>query len=279
METLDFAKFYIERGWRVFPLLPRDKHPAIIGAHPKGHPCKGECGKEGHGFHDATLDIKKIEEWIGRYPNCNLGIATGEASGFFVLDIDQQHNGENSLSQLVSKYGSLPDTPISHTGGGGRHILFSSHGYDVGNSAGKLGIGIDTRGNGGYICAPNSLHPSGRRYEWDKNYPPSKIDISQPPDWLVFMLQEEKQQQVVTTSSDGAYISGQRNSALTSLAGSMRRRNMDVESIFLALNAENLNKCVPPLTEDEVRAIALSVSRYTPQAAPSMQSKDRVVTE
>ena len=280
MNTLDFAKFYIEKDWSVFPLQPHGKFPIIPAAHEKGNSCKGECGKEGHGLHDATKDITKVAEWISRYPDCNIGIATGQKSGFFVVDIDTGHNGENSLSGLIEKYGELPKTPISNTGGGGRHILFSSQGNDVRNTAGRLGMGIDTRGDGGYICAPNSTHPSGRIYSWDQTCPPSKVEISQPPEWLLFMLHEEKQAIITGQSVEGAYITGQRNNALTSLAGTMRRRGMTEEAIFLALNAENLNKCVPPLSESEVRLITASTMRYAPQTEPQhVQSRDRVTAE
>lgn len=57
---------------------------------------------------------------------------------------------------------------------------------------------------------------------------------------------------------------GSRNSTLTSLAGTMRARGMTEESIHVALLAENISRCNPPLDESEVKTIAHSVSRYQP---------------
>ena len=66
---------------------------------------------------------------------------------------------------------------------------------------------------------------------------------------------------------EGACIPrGERNARLTSLAGSMRRPGMSEEEILTALMEVNRNRCDPPLSEDEVRSIARSVSRYTPAA-------------
>jgi replicative DNA helicase len=262
VSTLQYAKFYIEQGWHVFPLLPRGKTPATE-----------------HGFQDATIDLTQINDWIARFPNCNLGIATGNTSGFFVLDIDAVHGGEESFNAITTKYGQIPPTPISHTGGGGRHILFKTNGMDIRNTASKIGQGIDSRGQGGYIAAPNSIHPSGKPYAWDTTYAPSKVAISNPPAWVLDLLTEKKETPQIQTMTDGAYIAGQRNSALTSQAGAMRRRGMAEEAIFVALNVENLNKCVPPLSEKEVQMIAKSVTRYDPQAAPELQPRDRVTAE
>jgi Primase C terminal 1 (PriCT-1) len=59
-------------------------------------------------------------------------------------------------------------------------------------------------------------------------------------------------------------VSGKRNGALFSLAGSMNRRGMSQKSIQAALLIENQEKCDPRLSEDEVLEIAKSVSRYEP---------------
>jgi len=58
--------------------------------------------------------------------------------------------------------------------------------------------------------------------------------------------------------------SGQRNSTLTSLAGTMRRRGMSDREMFAALFIVNHFRCVPQLSEAEVAGIAKSVARYSP---------------
>ncbi len=59
---------------------------------------------------------------------------------------------------------------------------------------------------------------------------------------------------------------GQRNPALSSLAGTMRRRGMTPGEIAVALAEVNRNRCRPPLPDDEVERIARSISRYAPAA-------------
>ena len=80
--------------------------------------------------------------------------------------------------------------------------------------------------------------PEAARYVAQKNKPETSRQIAGP-------IQE-----------------GSRNNALTSLAGSMRHRGMSEEGIFAALKVENENRCKPPVPENEVRAIARSISRY-----------------
>ena len=57
---------------------------------------------------------------------------------------------------------------------------------------------------------------------------------------------------------------GQRSSTLMACAGAMRRRGMSRRSIEAALLAENGARCVPPLVDAEIGAIASSVCRYDP---------------
>jgi len=65
-------------------------------------------------------------------------------------------------------------------------------------------------------------------------------------------------------AADGKIGAGGRNHALTSLAGTMRRRGMSCEAIEAALLAENIKSCDPPLPAAEVQTIARSISRYPP---------------
>ncbi len=63
-------------------------------------------------------------------------------------------------------------------------------------------------------------------------------------------------------SNDRSIPESSRNNTLTSLAGSMRRRGMSEAAICAALQAENIDRCTPPLDAAEVSAIAASVMRY-----------------
>jgi hypothetical protein len=68
---------------------------------------------------------------------------------------------------------------------------------------------------------------------------------------------------------------GERNAALTSLAGTMRRRGMSPQAIEAALLSENKARCDPSLPEKDVRDIARSVSRYKPVTVPQEEPKIR----
>ena len=148
---LDAALGYAARGCPVFPLAVRGKVPMIARA------------DGGRGFHDATTDEHQVRTWWTGWPLANVGIATGHA--FDVLDVDPEHGGEETLAALAVKHGPLPTTPEARTGSGGRHVFLLPDAR-VRCSAGRLGPGLDVRGLGGYVVAPPSVHPNGRRYVW-----------------------------------------------------------------------------------------------------------------
>jgi hypothetical protein len=60
---------------------------------------------------------------------------------------------------------------------------------------------------------------------------------------------------------------GQRNVALTSLAGTVRGRGCEADEILALLMVANQKRCRPPLPDREVRAIVQSVMRYQPDQA------------
>ena len=55
---------------------------------------------------------------------------------------------------------------------------------------------------------------------------------------------------------------GYRNDFLTSLAGTMRRKGINLDGIGKALQEVNQTLCEPPLVDDEVSQIAKSISKY-----------------
>lgn len=149
VELVIHALCYATLGWRVFPLVPRGKK-ALIKAWQ----------------HEASTNPNRIRAWWKRHPDANVGILTGKSSGLVVLDVDTDHNGDWSLMGIELLHGKLPKTLISYTGNGGYHYLFTYPSATIRNSVGKLGDGLDVRGNGGYIVAPPSQHPNGTKYVW-----------------------------------------------------------------------------------------------------------------
>jgi len=164
----DAAAAYAAQGWAVFPLAPRGKVPCIPRA------------DGGRGVHDAATDPHAVRAWWKRYPDANVGLATGAVSGLVVLDVDGEV-GRRTLEQLRERHG-LAVTPTARTGGGGLHLYFAHPGHRVGNSVRRL-PGLDLRGDGGYVVAPPSIHATGNPYVWELD--PSSAQPAPVPAWLL----------------------------------------------------------------------------------------------
>ena len=232
-------------------------------------PAKGKVPLTPNGFRDATKDPTQIRAWWREYPDANVAIPTGSISGFDALDIDLRHGGEGSLDELVRQHGPLPETAESLTGGGGHHVLFK-HGEGVKNAA-DIKPGIDVRGDGGYIVVPPSMHESGRSYAWEQSSRPEDVDIAEWPRWLLALLPSRNGSTPPAPAVGEEIPEGRRNATFCSLAGTMRARDMSRGAIEAALFEEN-KKCSPPLSENEIKKIAGSVSRY-PAPEPTKPSK------
>ncbi len=181
---LEWALAYAAHGWRVFPLWPvvdgqctcfRGAKCSDAGKHPLPR----------NGLHAATTDGDSIQRWW-RSSNCGIGLATGEASGVWVVDVDQKGDGALAWTELLAHHNDMrpPSNVWSTTGGGGEHWFFEWDSKEpVRNSASKIATGIDVRGEGGFVVLPPSIHRSGRAYEWGLC-----VDLDGPrcmsPQWL-----------------------------------------------------------------------------------------------
>jgi hypothetical protein len=108
----------------------------------------------------AAVDPAVVGEWWRRWPQANLGLATGRR--FDVLDLDGEQ-GVEALDAALSIAPTEHPGPVARTGGGGWHLLYAPTG--LGNRVGLL-PGMDWRGRGGLIVAPPSQHASGGHYRW-----------------------------------------------------------------------------------------------------------------
>lgn len=262
---LEAALAYAARGWPVFPLRPRQKVPATR-----------------HGFRDASTDPEQIRQWWRRIPAANIGIPTGEKT-FVAIDVDPAKGGADAFDALCDRHGGAPETIESQTGGGGRHLLFAPD-PRVGNTTSRLGPGIDTRGRGGYIVVPPSIHSSGREYTWELSSSPDQVKLAQLPDWLVppsgspipFLDTFGLRPPV----DDAPVPVGERNDTLARLAGKWIRQGLhqdQVETLAREWNASNPS----PLPDAEVVATCRSVGRTHARNAgvePPPEKKSRLLS-
>lgn len=169
------------RGFWVFPLGPGSKKPALRRRNWKDL---------------ATRDPQVIARaW--RRAAFNIGIACGP-SRLLVLDLDPSHgeppppewegarHGRDVLARLTAAH-RVPypiHTYRVATPSGGEHIYFTApETPKLGNSSGRLGWRIDTRGVGGYVVAAGSVLRGGAPYRLLDDRSPAPL-----PDWLITAL-------------------------------------------------------------------------------------------
>ena len=269
-EVLTSALAYAKLGWPVIPIYGLKTSPdgQFICTCSKGADCEspGKHPITSNGLKAASSDPDIVHSWFDWRPTANLAIATGGASGLVVLDVDPRHGGDKSLEELQHRHGRLPDTITAKTGGGGWHFFFQHPEGLVRNSTGRLGPGLDVKGDGGYVVAPPSQHASGGRYDWAEGDEPNTQVLVPPPTWLLELLVAKPPPTGGTVSPDEKIVQGERNDTLFSMACGMRRRKMSQSAIDAALLEENRTRCEPPLEENEVKRIAASAVRYSPIA-------------
>lgn len=241
VSSLERALAYLRRGWCVIPLRPSEKRPLIFWEqYQSEQPSEGD-----------------LRSWFTRWPDANIGIVTGRVSGLVVLDVDPGHGGEESVAKLEKSNTALPPTIRSRTGGGGCHVYFRHPGADETRNKVGFAPGLDLRGDGGYVAAPPSLHPSGNRYVWEKGCSPEERALAEAPRWLLDLVKEPGPRRGHPVSSWRQLIKegvdeGQRNNTIASLTGHLLWHGLDPDVIIDLLLCWNEIRCRPPLPEEEV---------------------------
>lgn len=159
-------------GLSAIPITPRGKRPLV-----QWEPCQR-----------TPMTELQLEQHWRRWPNANIGAVCGAVSGVFVLDVDPRHAGDRTLADLVDRHAPLPLTWHSRTGNGEHWWFRLPAGRQCRNTAGRLGPGLDTRGEGGFVVAPGSTHENGTTYEWLPDGDPGDVALANAPQWLLDML-------------------------------------------------------------------------------------------
>lgn len=216
---------YLSRGWALLALYGvtadgactcrRGAECESAGKHPVGEDWRSRV------LTDPTQTLAALGG-----PGCNVGIATGAASGIWVLDIDPDHGGNEALEKLAEEHGELPPTYRVTTGSGGRHFYWRMPDRaELTNSRGRLPAGIDVRGTGGQVVAPPSRSGRGG-YRVDLDVMPEPA-----PEWLLDLLRP-----VPGKALTGAGLAG--DPVSTSPAGADQRGRAYMVSAVAALCVE-----------------------------------------
>jgi putative DNA primase/helicase len=243
---------YAERNLLVFPLRERDKIPATT-----------------HGCKDATKDLDQIRKWWKANREANIAIATGARSDLWVLDVDPDKGGRDTLLKIEQKFSAtLPATVKVVTGSGGEHRYFKWPHFkdapDIRNSAGVIGPGLDVRGSGGYVAAPPSVHPNGRAYGWALD---CGTEIVEAPVWFLQHVTGPKAGNSNITPinlhkviRDGV-VEGSRNDRAARLCGHLLRLGADPTIVLDLMLGWNQGRNRPPLADGEITAIVSSIAK------------------
>jgi hypothetical protein len=116
-----------------------------------------------------------VRYFSSRYPGCIYGVVLSRI-GAVVIDLDR-HGGPDGVAefdQMLDYFGdNLDGVPIVETASGGFHMWFAQpDGEPLGNSEGSIsGLGINIRGDGGFVIGPGCVMSDGTFYDCVKGWP------------------------------------------------------------------------------------------------------------
>lgn len=181
---LMWAQRYLDEGYSLIPLKPKSKEPLIPWTE----------------FQTRRASLTEMTEWLKKWPDMNIGVCTGNISSIVVVDLDGMEGAS------YGKQNAVHSSVVSLTGNG-RQVFYKWTEHVV-NSVKKLAPGVDIRGDGGYVVVCPSVHPTGRRYRWERFVPnilaPLPVNIilagagvtapivTKPEGWIAKALEEMK---------------------------------------------------------------------------------------
>lgn len=251
------ALSYAARGWRVVPLLDRDKLPRLADWQ-----------------HKASVEEKTIRGWWRRWPGANVGVVMGKASGLIDIECDS----EEQEAEYLALFGEDPPVTCCFAGARGKHRLFAWR-PDLPPGGiihlGGIGIRVGNCDKGAQSVFPPSLHPSGVTYQWlvlPDDCPPAQV-----PKPVLIKLWNLAGEDTIRPGSDGKPIEywqqllcgvpdGKRNEAATQLIGWWLHDLADITNTAALARIEaqlrhwnTFNK--PPLDEKELHNVFESILR------------------
>lgn len=259
-------------GTPVFPCLPGSKVPATP-----------------NGFHDATTDVRKIDEWWGAVSDYNIAFSP-HSVGLSVIDLDGLPAHDEWADKQIEN-GYAPETySVATPRPGGQHLYFRGA---LPPTQHKLGEHIDTRGVGSYALVPPSVIDARGEPEPSKHGTyrvESGIEPAPVPEWIMPFLDSLKRDRVKASGAADLDQPGNVARAEKLLKDYVARGNVAVadeggntKTFAIACEVQNLGvspdkalellldiwnpACEPKWAEDELETLVQNAARYAQNEA------------
>jgi hypothetical protein len=219
---------FIAWGLCPMPVIPKTKQPAV--------PWKE--------FQERYPTNDELDAWSSL--NYGVGVVCGRISNIIVIDTDSEE-AEEYVQSL-----NLPVTPTVRTAKG-RHRYVLHPGFDVPNGVKIVeGLGVDVRGDGGFVVAPPSIHATGRQYEWEIS--PDDAPFAPATDSILSLLKRAPGRELqchsrradLTGLIPQNHLSGYLQSQLNEAMEELRRAEEGTRNVTLNRVAYHLARIVAP---------------------------------
>ena len=183
-----------------------------------------------------------------------------------------------TITRLIEEHGDLPETKRAATGNGSHEVYQYPEGVEIRSTAGKLGEGLDVRGEGGYIVVAPSLHPNGRRYRWLNQGEPAEL-----PGAFIDLITAKPVRPASTglrmvlaefTAAGPLIPCGKRNRGIFEILCALRGGGWEEAELVIAAKEIYEARCEKPpndrMGDEELRAIAASAAKYATEAQKGM---------
>ncbi len=231
-------------------------------------------------YQQRIATVEEITEWCK--VRCNVAIVTGSVSKLAVIDVD-------SDKAMGWARKNLPEPQLKTRTSKGEHWPYRLlEDLRVGNRAKIFGIGLDFRGEGGYVLAAPSKHPSGAEYQRLGDW--SKLDELPvfDPSWIAKekptittqprpIGHDEKLRRAIGYSAKcPAAVSGQNGHGTTLSTALKLVRNFDLsfDDLMTVLLAYN-ERCEPQWTKAELEHKAAEAIRIVKSPVSSVVQQTR----
>ena len=207
-------------------------------------------------FQKEKINEKQIKYWWSKYEKAGIGIITGKISNLVVIDFDSDESIKFGIEN------ALFDTVVVRTKRGFHAYFKYPENIEIPTVLNFSGIKLDIKSDGGYVLAPPTMYSLNEKYSFERGKEPWNIAIAPLPEIILKALPSNKTTVTVAKNKllefyNGAKT-GERNIALTKLAGSWIRDGISYEECLNMAFLWN-QKNNPPLKNKEIEKTIKSI--------------------